>query len=68
MYSPKQFRGNANEFRDLLKARGRVSSVQHAIDVWESEGGGSAEALRGSEAARTALADIIGWRASNSAG
>jgi hypothetical protein len=36
--------------------------------VWESEGGGSAEALGEFDAARTALADIIGWRANNSAG
>jgi hypothetical protein len=36
--------------------------------VWESEGGGSEQGLGGSDAARTALADIIGWRANNSAG
>jgi hypothetical protein len=63
MYSPRPFRRNANEFSDLAEVaddRRRDSSGQDAIDVWESEGGGSVEALGGFDAARTALADIIG--------
>jgi hypothetical protein len=36
--------------------------VPHAIDEWENEGGGTADA------ARTALADIAGWQANNNVG
>ena len=70
MYSPKQVGRNANEFGGVATVvdRPRDSSIRHAIDVWESEGGGSAGALGGFDAAHTALADIIGWRANNSAG
>jgi hypothetical protein len=69
MYSPKQLCRNASEFGDLATAeRRRDSSIRQAIDVWESEGGGSAEARGRFDAAPTALADIKGWRANHSAG
>jgi hypothetical protein len=42
--------------------RPRSSLVRHAIDEWENEGGGTADA------ARTALADIAGWQANNNVG
>jgi hypothetical protein len=54
MYSPKPSRGKTDEFE--------------AIDAWESEGGSSQAALRESEAAHAALADIADWRANNSVG
>jgi len=69
MYSPRQLGRNANEFGDLVTVdRPRDYSIRHGIDVWESEGGGPAEAVGGCDAGRTALADIIGWRANNGAG
>lgn len=52
---------------DARVAMNHDSPGQHAIDAWESEGGGSAAALGEVDAARTALADILRWRA-NSAG
>jgi hypothetical protein len=73
MYSAKQLGRNANEGGGLATLDAtldgpRDSSIRHAIDVWESEGGGSAEVRGGFDAVHTALADIIGWRANNSAG
>ena len=62
MYSLEQFRGKAAEFGDLLIMSNdgpRSSLVQYAVDEWENEGDGAADA------ARTALADIAGWRADN---
>lgn len=66
MFSPKRFPKKPDEFVNLgVVADGlRESSASRAIDAWEDEGGGSAEALDGL-AARTALADISGWRANN---
>ena len=69
MYSPKQFCERADELGDLASVtddRPRGSSARCAIDAWENEGGGSAEAF--GDAARTALADIAGWRENNNAG
>jgi hypothetical protein len=65
MYSLKQFHGKADKFGDLLimsNDRPQSSLVRHAIDEWENEGGGTADA------ARTALVDIAGWQANNSVG
>lgn len=65
---PREFRGNANELGGLTKVTDDSPYDplgQHAMDAWETEGGGSAEVL---DAARTALADIAGWRANNNAG
>jgi hypothetical protein len=70
MLAPKQFQGKADEFRDSgngADGRSSAPSTRYAIDAWESEGGGSAEAVSGFAAARTALADIAGWRADNNA-
>jgi hypothetical protein len=65
----REFRGN--EFADLAAVtddRPQDSSGQHAIDAWESEGGGSTAGFGGFDAARTALEDIAGWRANNNTG
>lgn len=70
MYSPKQFRGKADEFGNLSRVaddRPRDFSTRYAIDDWESEGGSGA-ALAGFDAARAAFTDIAGWRADNNAG
>jgi hypothetical protein len=70
MYSLKQFRGKAEELGDLAiisDDRPSDSPTRHAIDTWESEGGGSAVAVGGFDAAHTALSDIADWRANNNA-
>jgi hypothetical protein len=70
MRSLKQIRGKADESGDstmVLGERPRGFSARYAIDAWESEGGSAAD-LGGSDAARTALADIAAWRANNNAG
>jgi hypothetical protein len=67
MFMPRK----ADEFGGLANAAGdgaRDSSGQHALDSWESEGGGPAEALREPDFSRRALSDNAGWRASNSLG
>jgi hypothetical protein len=60
---------SADEVENLSNSTGvraPSSSGQHAIDAWESEGGG----LRGNgrDLGRTELGDNAGWRASNNAG
>ena len=61
---------NADELENLSNADIRAPSFsgQHAIDAWESEGGGPAGALGERDLARTTLADNTGWRASNTVG
>jgi len=67
MFMPRK----ADEFGGLTNAAGdgdRDSSGQHALDRWESEGGGPAETLLEPSLPRRALADNAGWLASNNAG
>lgn len=64
MYPLMQFRGKAEELGDLAITcydRRCDSPTRHAIDTWESEGGGSAAAIGGFDSARTALSDIDDW-------
>jgi hypothetical protein len=71
MFSPKQNREKPDEFGYLaVVAVSRMpdSLAKNAIDAWESEGGSSRADLGDFDAARTALADIAGWRADNNAG
>jgi hypothetical protein len=71
MYSPKRLLGKTVEFEDLAIVLDNIpcdSSTGHAIDAWQSEGGGSAAALGGFDLVQTALADDSGWQENNNAG
>ena len=62
---------NADELEKLSDATDITApgfSAQHAIDGWESEGGGPPGAFGERDLARGALTDNAGWRASNNAG
>lgn len=61
---------NADEPENLSNTHIRALSFpgQHAIDAWESEGGGPAGALGARDLGLAALADNAGWRASNNVG
>ena len=61
---------NADELENWSNAdiHGPSFPGQHAIDAWESEGGGPAGFLHERDLARTTLADNASWRASNTVG
>jgi len=62
---------NASEHHHLHRAipiEAPGVSGQHAIDTWESEGGGPARAPDGYDVAQIALANNAGWRASSNSG
>ena len=64
---------NADEGESLSLTTGTRApgfSGQHAIEAWESEGGGTAGTgvVDERDLAPTALADNVGWRASNNVG
>lgn len=61
---------NADELENLSNAEIRAPgfSAEHAIDTWESEGGGPPSTFSERDLASTALADNAGWRASNNVG
>ncbi|HEV2667408.1 MAG TPA: hypothetical protein VG324_21000 [Blastocatellia bacterium] len=60
----------ADELENLNNSaiRAPSNSGQHALDAWESEGGGPAGVFGEVDRARTAPTEKVGWRASNNTG